>query len=50
MIGRFFVYSATDGYYKTIEVGKNPDCPLCGSRPQIRSLGDAKQETTGCGP
>jgi len=38
MIGRFFVYNALEAYYKTIEVGRNPACPLCGDNPEIREL------------
>jgi len=38
MIGRFFVYNALEAYYKTIEVGRNAACPLCGDNPDIREL------------
>jgi molybdopterin/thiamine biosynthesis adenylyltransferase/rhodanese-related sulfurtransferase len=38
MMGRFFVYNALEAYYKTIEVDRNPDCPLCGDNPGIREL------------
>lgn len=38
MIGRFFVYNALEAYYKTIEVDRNPACPLCGDNPEIREL------------
>jgi len=38
MIGRFFIYNALDAYYKTIEVDRNPACPLCGDNPEIRGL------------
>jgi len=46
MIGRFFVYNALEAYYKTIEVGRNPACPLCGDDPEIREL--TQDEGSGC--
>jgi len=38
MIGKFFVYNALEAYYKTIEVDRNPACPLCAENPEIREL------------
>ena len=38
MIGKFFLYDALTLMMKTIETGKNPDCPLCGVTPLIRAL------------
>jgi sulfur-carrier protein adenylyltransferase/sulfurtransferase len=38
MIGRFFIYEALDSMMKTVAIGKNPDCPLCGGTPQITAL------------
>jgi hypothetical protein len=38
MIGKFFIYEALDSMMKTIETGKNPDCPLCGGTPRIMAL------------
>ena len=38
MIGKFFIYDALDLTMRTIETGKDPDCPLCGQHPKITSL------------
>jgi adenylyltransferase/sulfurtransferase len=38
MISKFFVYDALTLTMKTIETGKNPDCPLCGETPGIKAL------------
>ena len=38
MIGKFFVYDALTLMMKTVETGKNPDCPLCGETPGIKAL------------
>jgi hypothetical protein len=38
MIGKFFVYDALALMMKTVETGKNPDCPLCGGTPRITAL------------
>jgi hypothetical protein len=38
MIGKFFVYDALTLMMKTVETGKNPDCPLCGETPKIKAL------------
>jgi adenylyltransferase/sulfurtransferase len=46
MIGKFFVYSALGPYFTVIDVYRNPDCPLCGERPEIRGLIDEAQ--VGC--
>ena len=38
MIGKFYVYNALEAFHKTIDVERNPDCPLCGVRPTIKEL------------
>jgi adenylyltransferase/sulfurtransferase len=38
MIGQFFVYDALTLTMKTVAIGKNPDCPLCGETPSIKAL------------
>ena len=51
MIGKFFVYDALTLMMKTIETGKNPDCPLCGGTPRITALigeGSVSYEEDGC--
>jgi hypothetical protein len=38
MIGKFLIYGALTTYFDVMDVGKNPNCPLCGEQPSIRSL------------
>ena len=38
MIGKFYVYNALEAFHKTIEVTRNPECPLCGKNPTIKEL------------
>jgi hypothetical protein len=38
MISKFFIYDALTLTMKTVQTGKNPDCPLCGGTPQIKAL------------
>jgi hypothetical protein len=38
MISKFFIYDALTLMMKTVEIGKNRDCPLCGGTPQITAL------------
>lgn len=38
MIGKFFMYDALTLTIKTVDIGKDPDCPLCGPHPKIVSL------------
>jgi hypothetical protein len=38
MIGKFFVYDALSLMMKTVEIGKNLDCPLCGEVASIKAL------------
>ncbi len=40
LMGRFLIYSSLDADFRTIEVGKSPDCPLCGPAPTITGLSD----------
>ena len=40
LIGRFYYYNALNVNPMTIEVGKNPDCPLCGENPTIQALAE----------
>ncbi len=41
MIGKFYVYNALNLTVRIIETGKNPACPLCGTKPEITGLADA---------
>lgn len=38
MIGKFYIYNALTLTTKFIEIGKDPDCPLCGKNPSITGL------------
>ncbi|MDA4127287.1 MAG: molybdopterin-synthase adenylyltransferase MoeB [Thaumarchaeota archaeon] len=40
LVGRLLVLNATEMKFTEIKVGKNPDCPICGSTPSIRELQD----------
>ena len=40
LIGRFLIYNALEADFRTITVGKNPNCPLCGAEPTITTLSD----------
>ena len=40
LIGRFLIYSALEADFRTIAVGKNQNCPLCGPEPTITTLSD----------
>jgi sulfur-carrier protein adenylyltransferase/sulfurtransferase len=38
MIGKFYLYDALGLTNRTIDTGRNPDCPLCGENPRITAL------------
>jgi molybdopterin/thiamine biosynthesis adenylyltransferase/rhodanese-related sulfurtransferase len=38
LVGRFLVYDALRMQFRVITLPKDPDCPVCGSRPTIREL------------
>lgn len=38
MIGKFYIYNALTLTMKLLEIGRNPDCPLCGANPQITCI------------
>jgi molybdopterin/thiamine biosynthesis adenylyltransferase/rhodanese-related sulfurtransferase len=40
LIGRLLVLNATEMSFTEIKVGKNPECPICGSHPSIHELQD----------
>jgi sulfur-carrier protein adenylyltransferase/sulfurtransferase len=51
MIGKFYLYNALDLTNRTIETGRNPDCPLCGENPRITALvgeGSVRYESVQC--
>jgi molybdopterin/thiamine biosynthesis adenylyltransferase len=38
LIGKFYIYNALTSDVKLLDVGRNPDCPLCGVNPSITDL------------
>jgi adenylyltransferase/sulfurtransferase len=38
MIGKFYIYSPLTLTARFVEIGKDPECPLCGENPRITSL------------
>jgi sulfur-carrier protein adenylyltransferase/sulfurtransferase len=43
LIGKFFLYDALTLTMKTIDIGKDPDCPLCGQHPKITNLEESSR-------
>ena len=43
MIGKFYIYNALTLTTRILEIGKDPDCPLCGESPSITGLAGDKQ-------
>lgn len=46
LIGRLMHYDALEQTWSTYQVQKNPDCPLCGSNPMIKTLTDTEAGCT----
>jgi adenylyltransferase/sulfurtransferase len=40
LVGRMIVYDALDMAFRDLKVPKDPDCPVCGSHPSVRTLID----------
>jgi len=40
---RLVIFNAFDMTFRTVKVGKNPDCPVCGNNPVITNLQDGVQ-------
>lgn len=38
--GRLLLYNALDTQFRTLQIPRDPDCPVCGSRPSITALRD----------
>jgi len=47
-MGRFLIYNGLETDFRTIVVGKNPDCPLCGAEPTITDLTDCYESAAVC--
>lgn len=43
LIGRLLLYDALKMEFDTLNIAKNPDCPICGEHPSIKALGDYQQ-------
>lgn len=43
LTNRMLTFDALDMDFRTINIKKNPDCPLCGNKPSIKKLIDEKQ-------
>jgi adenylyltransferase/sulfurtransferase len=43
LIGRFLIYDALRMRFRELKLRKDPDCPLCGTRPTIRELRELEQ-------
>ena len=43
LVGRLMVYDALEMAYRTINVRKDPDCPVCGERPTVTELIDYEE-------
>jgi adenylyltransferase/sulfurtransferase len=43
LVGRLMVYDALEMAYKTINVRKDPDCPVCGEHPTVTELIDYEE-------
>jgi len=48
MMGKFYLYNPLTLTSKIVDIGKNPDCPLCGEHPRITGLpGDGRHDGEG---
>lgn len=47
LVGRFLCFDALRAEFREYEVSRNPDCPVCGENPSIRSLEEA---ASACAP
>lgn len=43
LVGRLLVFSAADTTFTELKIGKNPECPVCGTHPTIKQLIDYDQ-------
>lgn len=49
LVGRLLLYDALEMTFTNVRVGRDPDCPLCGSAPTVTSLIDYEQFCGGSG-
>ncbi len=43
LVGRYLIFDALNMEFQELDLPKNPDCPVCGSDPEITELIDYKQ-------
>ena len=43
LVGRFLIYDALKMRFRELRLRKDPDCPVCGTRPTVRELIDYEQ-------
>jgi sulfur-carrier protein adenylyltransferase/sulfurtransferase len=43
LVGRLMIYDALEMSYRTVKVGKDPECPVCGKNPTITELIDYEE-------
>ncbi|HXH06481.1 MAG TPA: molybdopterin-synthase adenylyltransferase MoeB [Vicinamibacterales bacterium] len=43
LVGRFLIYDALKMRFRELKLRRDPDCPVCGDRPTVRSLIDYEQ-------
>jgi sulfur-carrier protein adenylyltransferase/sulfurtransferase len=48
MIGKFYVYNALSLTAKFLEIGRNPDCLLCGENPKITGIFEEDTQDREC--
>jgi sulfur-carrier protein adenylyltransferase/sulfurtransferase len=47
--GRLLTYDALSQHFQTLQLARNPSCPLCGSSPSIHQLAETAKDST-CEP
>ena len=48
--GRLLTYDALAQQFQTLQLARNPHCPLCGDSPSIRALAPDRYEDASCAP
>lgn len=46
--GRLVAFNALEGTFRTLTLPRDPDCPLCGRQPTIRSIDPTRYRTPAC--
>ena len=50
LIGRFLIYDALRMRFRELKLRKDPDCPVCGTRPSIREVKELEEYCTPARP